>query len=91
MPVGLRGTRLYGFTGATVVLVTVVFTLYWPAIDAPFVFDDSAAILDNASIRRLTPLIGTTDNPGLLCPPPPKFSARRPSAGQRHLRPELSL
>lgn len=70
VPVGLRGSRVYGFTGATVVLVTLVFSLYWPAIDAPFVFDDSAAILDNASIRRLTPLIGTTDNPGLLCPPP---------------------
>ena len=40
------------FLGAAVCLV------YWPATRGPFVFDDTATIVDNPSLRHLWPLVG---------------------------------
>ncbi|MGE0445238.1 MAG: hypothetical protein AB7P99_08410, partial [Vicinamibacterales bacterium] len=37
------------------VLVIAAALAYWPALDSPFLFDDRPAVVDNASIRSLTP------------------------------------
>jgi tetratricopeptide (TPR) repeat protein len=56
------------FLGVSV-LGVAVFLVYWPAASVPFFFDDSAAIVDNPSIRQLWPLVGRDTSPGPLNPP----------------------
>lgn len=73
-----RGSQILVSVVATGVLVGVVVAVYLPAIGAPFIFDDAAAILENESIRRLHPLVGTTERPGPLRPPVGSPLAVRP-------------
>ncbi len=51
------------------VLATSIWLVYRPALDDPFVFDDSATIVDNESIRRLWPLWEATPGTSPLHPP----------------------
>ena len=51
------------------VVGVAVCLVYWPATRAPFIFDDSAAIVDNPSIRQLWPLVGSDNRTGPLNPP----------------------
>jgi hypothetical protein len=39
------------------VLVAAVWIAYWPALDAPLIFDDLVLIPDNPSILKLWPLV----------------------------------
>ncbi len=55
-----------------------VAALYWPAIDAPFVYDDSNSITHNPSIARLWPLWGDEAAPGPLQPPRETSVSGRP-------------
>ncbi len=50
------------------VLGVAVFVVYYPAARGPFIFDDSATIVDNASIRQLWPLVGSGESAGPLNP-----------------------
>ncbi len=50
-------------------LAGAVWWLYGPASGYPFVFDDQGTIVDNLSIRRLWPPVGTEEAPGPLCAP----------------------
>ncbi len=61
-----------------VVLGIAVACVYAEAIHAPFIFDDRPAIVDNPSIRRLWPPIGTPTARGPLNPPALAPTARRP-------------
>lgn len=60
------------------VMLAVTFVIYGRALDAPFVFDDRPAIVENQSLRRLWPPIGDADVRGPLNPPPFAPTARRP-------------
>jgi tetratricopeptide (TPR) repeat protein len=51
------------------VLGAAVFLVYFPATRGPFIFDDSAAIVDNPSIRQLWPLVGEGKSGGPLNAP----------------------
>lgn len=51
------------------VLATSIWLVYRPALDDPFVFDDSTTIVENASIRRLWPLWEATPGTSPLHPP----------------------
>lgn len=64
--------------GTTLILTVAVCSVYAGAIHAPFIFDDRPAILDNPSIRRLWPPIGTAAEPGPLNPPLLSPTLRRP-------------
>jgi protein O-mannosyl-transferase len=55
-----------------------VFAVYWRVLDAPFVFDDVPAIVDNPSTERLWPPIGDVAAPGPLNPPGLAPTSRRP-------------
>lgn len=59
------------------VLGALIAVVYGPSLKAPFIFDDFGAIMDNESISRLWPLIGTT-KPGPLNPPPEFPTSGRP-------------
>jgi tetratricopeptide (TPR) repeat protein len=61
-----------------VVLTVLVGGVYAGAIHAPFIFDDGVTIVDNPSIRRLWPPIGSSEAPGPFSPPPLAATARRP-------------
>src|SRR5262249_44382073 len=50
---------------------------YLPAINVPFIFDDTIAIVQNDSINSLWPLIGLA-KPGPLNPPPEHPTSGRP-------------
>ena len=54
----------------TLVLGAAVFLVYYPATRGPFIFDDSATVVDNPSIRQLWPLAGSGQGSGPLNPPP---------------------
>ena len=53
----------------TLVLGVAVCLVYYPATRGPFVFDDSATIVVNPSIRQLWPLVGSGKSAGPLNPP----------------------
>ncbi len=63
---------------AATVLAVGIGLVYLPAIRVPFVFDDSATVVENASITKLWPLIGTAENPGPLNASPGTPTAGRP-------------
>lgn len=66
--------------GTFLLVAGLVCVVYGRALDAPFIFDDTPAILENASIRRLWPLVGSRATPGPLRPPHLGPTARRPLA-----------
>jgi len=51
---------------AALVLAIAVGAVYGRSLNAPFIFDDHAAIIDNPSIKQLWPLVGTPEQPGPL-------------------------
>lgn len=51
------------------VLAASIWLVYRPALDDPFIFDDSATIVSNASIRQLWPLWEATPGTAPLHPP----------------------
>ena len=53
-------------------LVLVAAIAYMNSLDAPFVFDDAPAIVDNPSIRRLS-------DPGAILHPPAAGGGRPPA------------
>jgi Flp pilus assembly protein TadD len=66
--------------GTFALMLAVTVALYGRALDAPFVFDDRPAIVENPSLRRLWPPIGDAAARGPLNPPPLAPTARRPLA-----------
>lgn len=71
------GAWLPHLAGAALLGVLLLWT-YAPRFDAPFIFDDSATLIENPSIRQLWPL----GNGGPLDPPP---------ANPVHARPLVNL
>jgi hypothetical protein len=63
---------------AFVVLAVMIGTIYGRAAHAPFVHDDNTSVLNNPSILRLWPLLGTADSPGPLTPPRDAVTSGRP-------------
>src|SRR5689334_23065425 len=63
---------------AALVLGISIGAVYGRALDAPFIFDDIAAITKNRSITSLWPLIGTEIHRGPLNPPPQIPTSARP-------------
>ncbi len=63
---------------AAVLVAGAACFVYMRALDAPFVFDDSASVKDNRSITALWPLIGDAEHPGPLNPPVEKTTSGRP-------------
>jgi len=55
-----------------------VLLIYLPALNAPFIFDDTSTIFGNSSIRRLWPLVDFHERSGPLTPPPGVPTAARP-------------
>ncbi len=72
------GTFVPMLAGTFVLMLTITFAIYGRALDAPFVFDDRPAIIENPSLRRLWPPIGDANLRGPLNPPPFAPTARRP-------------
>jgi protein O-mannosyl-transferase len=64
--------------GTALVLTLAVVVVYGRSIRAPFIFDDTPAIVQNPSITRLWPLIGDVSTPGPLNAPLLAPTARRP-------------
>ena len=62
--------RRVGRGSGLLVLGLAVYLLYFPAADGPFIFDDSATIVNNTSIRQLWPLPILGAGTGPLNPPP---------------------
>lgn len=75
---GDSGTSARMFAVTFAVMVATTFVVYGRALDAPFVFDDRPAVVENQSLRRLWPPIGDADVRGPLHPPPFAPTARRP-------------
>lgn len=65
-------------TAGLLLLGAVVWQVYGRAVNAPFVFDDRGAIVDNPSIVRLRPLFGDAEGPGSLNAPKGFITAGRP-------------
>ncbi len=59
----------YSELAGCAILTAAVFSIYWRGINAPFIFDDRASVLENSSILRLWPLLGDATEPGPLNPP----------------------
>ncbi len=59
-------------------LAVVVVAIYARTLDAPFVFDDVQALVENESITRLWPLAGDPQHRGPLNPDPSLPVGRRP-------------
>lgn len=64
--------------GTALALTLAVVVVYGKSIPAPFIFDDTPAIVQNPSITRLWPLIGDAATPGPLNAPLLAPTARRP-------------
>jgi len=78
-PAAIAGRSIWPPTWAAAALLAMaIFAVYGPAINAPFIFDDNSAVIDNKSIVSLWPLIGTAEHPGPLNPPRDLPTASRP-------------
>src|SRR5947209_11047931 len=64
--------------GVCVALALSMGLVYGRALDAPFIFDDSASVTENVSILSLWPLIGTTEHRGPFNPGPELPTSGRP-------------
>ncbi|HMC10227.1 MAG TPA: hypothetical protein VKH44_03015, partial [Pirellulaceae bacterium] len=73
-----NGLRLLGLVVGTVVLVGAVCAIYSRVLHAPFIFDDHSTILNNPSIVRLWPLVGSGRQGGPLNPPKDLPTSARP-------------
>lgn len=49
-------------------LAVAIGAVYGPFLNVPFVYDDNAAIIGNASIKSIWPLVGPRERPGPLNP-----------------------
>lgn len=72
----VRGAWLAKLAGAAL-LVAAIGEAYFPALSAPFVFDDSAGVVNNVSIRQLWPL-WDAERPSPLRPAPDLPTSARP-------------
>ena len=61
---GQAGVR--GMVAAAGVLAIVLWGIYGRALDAPFVFDDRTSVLENDSITKLWPLVGSDGGAGTI-------------------------
>src|SRR5262249_40655889 len=68
----------WGMVAAASVLAIVLGAIYGRALDAPFVFDDRTSVLENDSITKLWPLVGSDGAPGPLNPAPGMPTSGRP-------------
>lgn len=68
----------WGMVAAAGVLAIVLWAIYGQALDAPFVFDDRTSVLENDSITKLWPLVGSNGAPGPLNPSPGMPTSGRP-------------
>src|SRR5262245_45425656 len=59
-------------------LLCAILVVYGRGLDAPFIFDDSASVLDNPSLVQLWPPIGDAQSPGPLNPPRDLPTSGRP-------------
>lgn len=59
-------------------LAGAIAAVYGHTLDVPLIYDDQPQIVDNMSIRRLWPLIGSAEHPGPLNPPRDEPAAGRP-------------
>jgi tetratricopeptide (TPR) repeat protein len=66
-----------GWLVATLLALSIG-VVYSRGLNAPFILDDDVTIRRNHSIVSLWPLIGTSEHPGPLRPPPPLPTAGRP-------------
>jgi protein O-mannosyl-transferase len=78
-PVPPAASRITAFT-TFAVLTFAVIAVYARAIDAPFIFDDVPAVVENDSITRLWPLVGDEVRRGPLNPDTNLTMGRRPLA-----------
>ncbi len=72
--VGRRSTELVAAT----LLAGAVWMVYGPALDAPFLCDDSVSIVENESIHAIWPLWGGDGGIGSLAPPADLPTSGRP-------------
>src|SRR3954468_1921338 len=72
-----RSSRSAALASAIAVAL-VISAVYARSLEAPFIFDDTPAIVQNPSITRLWPLVGDARTPGPLNAPPLTATARRP-------------
>lgn len=63
---------------AAALLMAAVWAVYLPALAAPFICDDTIAIVENESLRRLWPLVGDVETPGPLAAKKDLPTAGRP-------------
>jgi hypothetical protein len=68
----------WGMVAAASVLAIVLWGIYGRALDAPFIFDDRTSVLENDSITKLWPLVGSDEAPGPLNPAPGMPTSGRP-------------
>ncbi len=61
------GRRVENMVASVVIAVVTVLT-YWPALRAPFIFDDHLAVLENSTIRALWPLSKVLTGPAQSTP-----------------------
>jgi tetratricopeptide (TPR) repeat protein len=61
-----------------VLLWVIIWAVYGRAMHSPFIFDDSATINENQSLRHLWPLFGNVHHPGPLNPAKELPTAGRP-------------
>lgn len=63
---------------SAILLSLCIGAVYATVFDVPFIFDDKASVINNESIRYLSPLIGSHDRRGPLNPPPDVPTVARP-------------
>ncbi len=63
---------------ALAIIIAALWIIYGRAIHSPFIFDDEDIIIENTSIERLWPLVGTGEAHGPLNPPREISTAGRP-------------
>ena len=75
----INGWRCIATRGLGVITLAIVACgIYWPTLRYEMIFDDVPGIVDNESIRSLTPLFGPPDGYGPLNPQPNTPVTARP-------------